>query len=133
MQQICEQMVVSVPLFVIVKRHEKEIALLQVFENFLRAFTRLSPVQAHKGAAQGTVELLQDGGFQEEGLDVSRLSLQHLLHEVVQYIAVAAGEVPNKLGGILMSLEREGCHLQSNHPAFRASLEGLNILTRQAQ
>ena len=87
--------------------------------------------------AQRAAQAVEDGGAQQERLDLGGLSLQDLLDQVVQDEAVAAGEGADEAGGALAgtraSLQGDGRHLQPGDPAFGAGLERRDVLRREVQ
>jgi hypothetical protein len=77
---------VAVPLVPVIQRNHEHISLLKGPEG--GCAVRL----AGNGVAQLTVQTFENGGTVEKVTDSCGLALQDLLHEVVDYVAVVAGE-----------------------------------------
>src|SRR5512134_1841920 len=102
-EQIGKEMVITVPAPPIVERSEKQIGALKMFQGFLPGRGGIE----QNGVAQGTTQTVEDGSAQQEGLDAFRLSLQHLLHEVVHHKPMASCKRLDESDGICLSLHRK--------------------------
>jgi len=85
-EEVGEEVVVAIPLPRAVERYDEQVALLQGQQ---RCSTIGTPSD---GIAQGGRQAIEYGGLQQEVLNAGRLTLDDLFHEVVQDIAIAAGE-----------------------------------------
>ena len=117
-QHLGKQVVVAVPAPLVVEGDHKQVRPVERFQH------RLAPLLTRHRIAERPAEALQDRGVQEKRLHRSRLPREHLFGEVVQHIAMSAGEGSQKRGDIGSALQRERGQLQSCNPAFRAALEG---------
>ena len=63
----------------------------------------------------------------------SRLTLQHLPDQVVDDVAVVAGEAGDEAGNVVSSLHRERRQLERGDPSFGASLQSGDVGGRQLQ
>ena len=98
-QDICEQVVVSVPLATCVEWDHEEIA---AFEDLERGLTS---ILARDRVAQGTGQPVEDGGPLQEPTDVVGLSLEHFLDEVIHDEAIVAGEARDEARNIVSALQ----------------------------
>src|SRR4051812_17611382 len=85
-QSIGEQVVIPVPLTAIVQRHHEQVRPLQRLEHLPSVST------AGHRVAQWTREPVQYRRLRQEVADVTRLTLQYLLDQVVDDVAVVARE-----------------------------------------
>ena len=111
-QDICEQVVVSVPLAACVERDHEEIPAIEDLE---RGLTAILP---RDGVAQGTGQPIEDAGPQQEPAHVFRLSLQHFLDEVVDDEAIVAGETLDEAVDIVPALHGQGGQLERGDPTL---------------
>ena len=85
-QEIAEEVVIAIPLARAVERNDKQVALLQ------RQQERVAIRTSGDGIAQRGRHAIKQGGLQQKVLDVGGLALDDILHEVIQDMAIAAGE-----------------------------------------
>ena len=90
-QQVGEQVVVPPPAPDVVERDEEQVRPLDLLER------RLAVGPAGDGVAQLPAQPIEDRGLQQERPKVVGLAIEHLLGEVVQHVAVAAGERRDEL------------------------------------
>ena len=101
-------MMVAIPVALIVQRHDKQIGALQLLQNKLavapRGLTTVRHVTLSRlrgshaqsfsasrhGITQRAAHAVEDGGLEQEGLDVGRLGREHLGRQIIHDIAVAA-------------------------------------------
>ena len=86
LQDLGEEVVIAHPLAAVVEGHDEQVAPLQRLQHGFAAFL------PGDGIAQRAAQPVQDRGLQQEGAHAFRLAQKHLLHQVVQHEAVAAGE-----------------------------------------
>ena len=86
-QQIREQVMVTEPRALSVERHHERVRVLQVQQDPFRA--RLAGQQIGQLAA----DAIEQGGAQQQLLDVAWLALQHFGDQIISDRAVAAGEL----------------------------------------
>ena len=115
-------MVITIPAPLVVQGHEKQIGALKRFQDVL-------PVGiAGESVTQRPAELVKNGRFQQKFLHIIRLLLQHLLHQIIQHKAVAAGEGADEIGRVgLVALQGERRQLQPGNPAFGARFQGGDV------
>ena len=92
---------VAIPLAAVIQRDQEQVSALQ------RRQLGLATVLAGDGIAQRAAQPVQDGGLQEEVLDMLGLALQDLLGQEVDDVPVIAGEAVDERGGVLSPLHRE--------------------------
>ncbi len=120
-------MVIAVPAPCLVEGRDEEVGPFQVCQGLLAV------AAAGDGVAEGAREPVEDGRLDQEGLQVLRQALQHLLDQVVEDVAMAAGEVGDQLTGVLPALQGEGGQLQAGGPALGAGLQGRKVRRCQLQ
>ena len=96
-----EQMVVAPPSPHLVQRHHKQVCPLQ------RLQQRLTAAPAGDRVAQRATQPVQHRGLQHEEHGLLGLAGQHLLGQVIEHEAVAAGERRNEPDGIGVALQRQ--------------------------
>ena len=126
-KDVGEESVVAVPAALVVEWHEEEVLPLEGFED-LRAVRSLG-----ERVAEGGVHPLEEGGLQQEVAKPLGQSLQHLLAEVVDDEAVAAGEGFDEPGEIRVPAHRECGELESGDPPLGARLQRRNITGGQVE
>jgi len=99
LQHVGEEVVVSVPAAPVVERDEEEVGALQALECGAAA------VLARHGVAQVAGEAGEHRSPQEEVANLRRLAVQHLLDQVVDDVAVVAGERRDEGGGVVAALQ----------------------------
>ncbi len=98
-EQTGEQVVVAPPAAYLIQRDQEQARPLGLLEQ------RLAALAAGDGVAQRAAEPLEHRGFQQERAHLLALALQHFLGQVVQDVAVAAGERRHEPGGIVLSAQ----------------------------
>ena len=93
----------------------------------------LPPSPSGDGVAQRAGEPFEDRGLEQEVADVGGLAGEHLLGEVVDDVAVVAGETGDERAGVLAALHRQRGQLQRGDPAFGACLERGDVALAQPQ
>ena len=118
-QGVSEQMVIAIPRAMPGQRQDEQIVLFTVTEHLLAI-----PCLGDR-VAQAGIELIQDGGVQEERANILWLALEDFFPEVVVAQVDAANELLDKLLR-LVSRPPAQCrtdHLQPNHPSLGALVE----------
>ena len=126
-QHLGKQVVVAVPVPLVVQRDHKQVRPLERFQH------RLAPLLLCHRIAEWLAEAVQDRGVQEKLLQRRGLPCEHLVAQIVEHIAMAAGEGSEKPGDIGSAPEGERSQLQASNPAFRAMLEGGDGLGRKVE
>ena len=126
-EHVGEQVVVAGPLPLVVEGDNEEVGSIETLEHH----AAVGP--SRDGVAQRSGEPVEDGGVQQELADVLGLVLQHLVEQVVQDEAVAAGERADESGDVAAAAQRQGDQLQSGDPAFRAGLERVDVRGGKAE
>jgi len=126
-QHLGKQVVVAVPTSLVIQRDDKQVRPLEHFQH------GLAPLLTRHRIAERSAQALQETGAQQKRLHRLRLPREHLFREVVEHIAMAAGEGREKLRDIRSALQRERGQLQAGNPAFRATLEDGNGFGGQVQ
>src|SRR5689334_7033092 len=93
-------MVIAIPAPLVIQRKDEQIGAFEIFQRFLPGSRRMKQHSLTKRATQ-TVE---DGGAQQESLDVGGLLLQNFFDEIVHDKLMAAGERLNESGRVFLSL-----------------------------
>ena len=117
-EQVGEQPVVAPPAPHLVQRVQEQVGPLGLLEQLLA----VGPA-GHRGT-QRPRQPLQDRGLQQKGPQRLGLAVQHLLGQVVEHEAVAAGEPGHEGADVGVALQRQGGQLQPGHPAFGPVPEG---------
>src|SRR6266567_9627559 len=112
MQHVSEEIVVAIPPAAVVKRDQEQVPSIQRLQHGLAA------TLPGDGIAQWTAQSAEDGGLQQEGLDVIGLTLQNFLNQVVDDVAVIPREAGNKAGDVVSPLHRERRQLERGDPAL---------------
>jgi hypothetical protein len=102
-QDIGEEAVVAVPLASVVERDYEEVGSIEPLQD------GLAGTVSGDGVAERPAELVEDARAQEEASDRLGLAGEYLLHEVIDDIAVVAGEPGDEAGDIVASLHRKRC------------------------
>ena len=111
-EYVGEQVVVAVPLPTIIQGHDEQVGALQGDE-------QVAPVRTTgDGITERTGEPVEDRGVQQELADLFGLSLQYLLHEVVDDVPVVSGELGDESADVGASLHGERGQLECGDPAF---------------
>ena len=120
-------MVVAVPLPLVVEGDDEQVPALEDLQRLAAV------VAAGERVAQRAGHLLEHRGVEEEPANVAGLAVEHLLDQVVQDEAVAAGERVDKAGhptgvpGVSAAAGRESGQLQPGGPSLGAVLEGGDV------
>ena len=117
LQHVGKEVVVAIPPAAVVERDQEQVPSVQRLQHGLAA------VLPGDGIAQRAAQPVQDGGLQQEGPDTVGLTLQDLLDQVVDDVAVIAGEAGDEAGDVVSTLHRERRQLERGDPALGASLQ----------
>ena len=120
-QHVAEQLVVAEPLPPVVEGDEEEVVALEGAQHRGRVTT------VEDGVAQRPAEPVEHRGVQQELAHRGRLVGEHLLDEVVDDVAVVAGEPGDERRDVRAALQRDGGELQGRDPPLGAVLEGLDL------
>src|SRR6202042_860089 len=112
-EQVSYQMVIPEPRPAGVERDHKGVGVLEVKQDPFGA--RMACQQI----AQLAVDAVEQGGAQQQLLDVGRLALQHLGERVLRYGPAAAGELRDESLWVLAVSQRDRREPQAGRPAFR--------------
>mgnify|MGYP001033866808 CR=1 FL=1 len=126
-EHIGEQVMVAVPFAPVVQRYEKEVGAIQRLEPLP------APAPPGDGVAERSAQPVEEAGIEQEGTDLLRLALQHFFDQVVEDIAVVAGESGYEGGHVATSLDRQGGQLQRGNPPLGAFAQGRDVGPRQPQ
>ena len=126
-QQITEQVMVAIPLTALIERNRKQVGALQLDE----LARGVGSVQQR--IAQRAGQARHDRGAQQEILDGRALTAQDLCHQVIDDLAIIAGEGGNVAPPVLAVSQRQADQLQSRGPSLRALPQNADLLGRQAQ
>jgi hypothetical protein len=113
-QQVGEQLVVAPPAAHLVQRQQEQPGPLHLLEQGLAAGPGGDRV------AQRSAEPLQHRGLEQEGAQLLGLVFEHLLGQVVEHEAVAAGERGHEPVDIGLPPHRQRRQLQPGRPALGA-------------
>ena len=127
LQDVGEQVVVAVPAPAVVERHQEQVGPVEGLQH------RLAVVLAGDGVAQRAAQPAQDRGLQQEAPDLLGLTLQHLLGQVVDDVAVVPGEARDEAGDVVPALHRQRRQLERGDPPLGAPLQRCDVLRRQGQ
>jgi hypothetical protein len=116
-KQVSEQLVVAPPAPHLVQGDQEQVGPLDLLQQCLAV------AAAGGGIRQRPADPVKDRGLQQEPAQLTRLAVQDLLGEVVEYVAVAAREGPHEGVDVEVALERERGQLQPRDPAFGARLQ----------
>ena len=95
-QHVGEQMVVAVPKAPVVERDQEQVPALEGLEHGPTA------VLARHRIAERAVQPAQDRRVEQKGPDMLRLTLQDLPDQVVDDVAVVAGEAGDEAGNVVL-------------------------------
>ena len=121
MQQVGEQIVVAVPRPLLITRYQEQVGLLELSQH------DPAVLPAGHRITQRSGQSAQNGGLQQEGLDVSRLPVEHLLAEIVQDKPVTAAEGSHEAGDVIAATHGQRRHLQAGDPALGAGVQHGNV------
>ena len=111
-QQVGEQVMVTPPAAHLIERDQEQSGPFHPLQQ------RLAALPAGDRVAQFPRHALQDRDFQQERAYLLALQLEHFLGQVVQHIAVAAGERRHEPLGIVLAAQRQRGQLQSRRPSL---------------
>ena len=126
-QQVGEQVVVAPPAAHFIQRHQDQAGPLHLLQH------RLAAGAAGDRIAQFPGQPVQHRGFEQELAHLLTLPLQHLVGQVVQHEAVAAGERGDEPGRIRLPAQRQPGQLQPCRPPFGAVHQGRHRRIGQAR
>ncbi|HVL06028.1 MAG TPA: hypothetical protein VM388_08570 [Acidimicrobiales bacterium] len=126
-QHVTEEVVVAVPVPAVVERYEEQVRLLERLQHGLPA------VLAGQRVAQCAGQSGEDRGLQQEIPDLLGLSLQDLSDQVVDDVAVVAGEPGDELGRVVATLHRQRRQLQGGDPPLGSPVERDHVLGCQVE
>ncbi len=121
-QQIGKQVMIAIPLADFVQGHDEEIGTLKSEQDHVALFLSGDSV------TQGGRKPLQHRGFQQEILDFDRLSLKDFIHQIIENVAIIAGEGLQEPVNVAIVLHRERRKLQSGNPSFGAGVECRDVV-----
>ena len=93
----------------------------------------MPPVAIGHGIAERACQPVQDRGVQQEAPDLLGLTLQDLLDEVVDDVAVVPSESCDEAGDVVAPLHRQGRQLERGDPALGPRLQRVDISCGQIQ
>ena len=111
-EQVGEQVVVAPPAAHLIQRHQEQPGPFGLFQQ------RLAAGPAGDRVAQLPRQPLQHRGLQQKRAHLLTLVLEHLLGQVVQDIAVAAGERGDEAVDVGLPAQRQARQLQPGRPAL---------------
>ena len=120
-QHVCKEMVIAIPAAAVVEWNHEQVASLQRLQH------RFAAVLAGDGIAQRAAEPVEDRGLQQEAADLIGLALQDLFDQVVDDVAIVAGEAGDEAGDVVSPLHRERRQLERGDPAFGAALQRRHV------
>jgi hypothetical protein len=126
-QEVTEQMVVAVPLAVIVVRDHEGIRAREGRERNRRV------VDAEHRIAQGRRHAAKDRRPKQEPLEIVRLTIERLFHEVVRDLLLIARQTGSPHGGIVTAAQRERGEHNRGSPPLRPLAQSFGRLLRQLQ
>ena len=129
-EQVGEEVVVAEPAPLAVEGDQEQVGPLQPLDQGRGGpGARRRPGQLRGGqqrVAEGRAEACEHGAAQEQLAQLGRLPAVDLVEQIVEDIAVAAGEGLDEAGGVGVPLEREPGQLEAGEPALGAPGEGLH-------
>jgi hypothetical protein len=126
-QQLAEEVVVAVPLASIVQRHEEEVRALYLLKHPARR-----PLPGH-GVAQRRGQPVEDRRAEEKVAHLLSEPAQDLAPEVVDHVAVVAGELVDETRGIGLLADGECGEIESRDPPLRTAMKRLDVRFGQGQ
>ena len=116
-QEVRQQLVVAKPGALSVERHNKRVGFLQFQQHLLRA----RPARQQVG--EFTVQPFDKRGSHQHALNLARLALEHLGHQVLPNRPVGARELGHETLGIRVTAERDHRQAQASRPTFRTLVQ----------
>ena len=126
-EHVGEELVIAIPLAAVVERDQEQVCAIERLKH------RLAARLTGHGIAQRACQPVQDRRVQQEAPDLLGLTVQDLLDEIVDDVAVVPGESRDEAGDVVSALDRERRQLERRDPAFRAPLERGDIPRSQVQ
>ena len=126
-QRLGEEVVVAPPLPLVVERDHEEVRPLE------RLQLLLAVGAAGDRVAQRAGQVVEDRGVEQERPDVLGLAVEHLVDEVVEDEAVAAGERLDEPVRVTRARRGEGRELQPGRPALGPLLERGDVARLEAE
>ena len=126
-KDVGEEVVIAVPPAPVIEWDDQEVGSLEPLQH------GLSTSAFGYGVAERPAELVKDARAKEKASDLVGLSGEYLLHQVIDDVAVVAGETGDEAGNVVTSLHRKRCQLQGSDPALRAGFECINVLRPQIE
>ena len=127
LQHVREQVVVAIPPAPVVEGDQEQVPPIERFE------CGPATVLPGHGIAQGSAHAGQDRCLQQEAPDIIGLTVPDLLDEVIDDVAVIAGEVRDESLDVVSPLHRQSSQLERGDPAFGPALQGGDIALRQSE
>ena len=121
-QEVGKQVVVAIPAPIVVQRDDEEVVPLQFLQHLLTIRATGERI------AQRTTQVTEDGGLEEKLPYPPGLAFEDLFGQIVEDVAVAAGEGFDKARDVLAPSHRERGQLQPRDPAFGALFQGRDVL-----
>ena len=91
-QHLGKQLVIAIPAPLPIERNQEQVLTLQLVQHQLAVGgIRRRIVAEQEGIAERAGQLIEDGGVQQEALDMARLLLEHIFDQVIEDEAMAAG------------------------------------------
>ena len=109
-QEIPEEVVVAVPVPLVVQRDDERVRVLHLPQQVGRS------ARARDRVTELRAQPVEDGGGQQEVVDLGGLPVQDLRRQVVDDVAIVAGEGGDEVVGVVASPQREGGHVQAGRP-----------------
>ncbi len=126
-QHVGEQVVVAVPPATVVQRHQEQVGPVQRLQH------RLAAAALSHGVAERTAQPVEDGGTQQERLDLLGRPGQHLLDQVVDDVSGVAREAGDELGDVHAPLHRQRRQLEGGDPPLGATLQRRHVRSGELQ
>ena len=113
-EQVSKQVMIAPPAAHLIQRHQEQARPLHLLQQ------RLTACPAGDRITERAAEAIKHRGLQQEVAHLLALLLEHFLGQVIQHVAVAAGERRDELRDIRLPAQRQGRQLQSRRPPFGA-------------
>jgi hypothetical protein len=126
-EQIGEQVMEAVPAALLVQRDQEQVGALDPLQDVLAIGI------SSDRAAERAAESLEDGASEQKRPYPLRLTLEHLLAQVVEDVAMGPRERTKEGVGIRSFAQGERGQLQAHRPPLRPALQGREGLRREVQ
>src|SRR4030067_2529682 len=93
-------MVIAIPAPLTSQRRNEQVGAFEIFQGFLPGSRR----RTQNSVTQRAAHAVKNGCAQQKSLNVFGLLMQDFFNQIVQHEMVAAGEILDKAGGVLMPL-----------------------------